>query len=119
MKKIFITAILTFLFVLGLSGAVWAESVTLEWDANTESDLDGYKIYTGLSTGTYDSTVDVGNVTTYTVLNLTAGTTYYFVATAYDTSGLESGYSNEVSYTAIDVTPPNAPSGFRIFIITP
>jgi hypothetical protein len=47
----------------------------------------------------YLQNIDAGKVTTYTVSNLTDGLNYYFVATAYDTSGNESGYSNEVSKT--------------------
>jgi fibronectin type 3 domain-containing protein len=41
--------------------------------------------------------VDVGNVTAYAVTNLGVGTTYYFAVTAYNTSGVESSFSNEVS----------------------
>jgi len=73
------------------------ECVTLAWDPNTEPDLAGYKIYYGASSGTYTANVDVGNVTTYTVTGLTPGVTYYFVATAHDNFGNESGYSNEVN----------------------
>src|SRR5205085_7771374 len=71
--------------------------VTLAWDPNTESDLAGYKVYIGTASGVYTTTIDVGNVTTYTVTGLAPGATYYFVVTAYDTGGLESGFSNEVS----------------------
>jgi hypothetical protein len=45
----------------------------------------------------YATKVDVGNVTTYTVTNLTSGQTYYFSVTAYDTSNNESAFSSEVS----------------------
>jgi hypothetical protein len=38
----------------------------------------------------------VGNVTTFQILNLQGGHTYYFTVKAYDGSGNESGYSNEV-----------------------
>ncbi len=72
---------------------------TLTWDPNTETDLAGYDIYYGTSSGNYQSKTDVGNVTTYTVNGLTVGVTYYLAATAYNTQGLESGFSNEVAYT--------------------
>jgi hypothetical protein len=64
------------------------------------TDLAGYKIYYGTSAATYGTPVDVGNVTTYDLTGLTAGTTYYIAATAYDTSGNESVKSNEISGAA-------------------
>lgn len=76
-----------------------AEQVTLAWDANAESDLVGYRLYYGTSAGVYDHTLDVGNVTTRTVPGLEPGSTYWFAATAYSSAGLESDFSNEVSYT--------------------
>ena len=77
-----------------IPGAV--TQATLEWDPNSEPDLAGYKLHYGLASRSYDTTVDVGNRTTYTITNLEVGETYYIAATAYNTSGLESGYSNEV-----------------------
>ncbi len=74
------------------------QSVTLAWDANTESDLAGYIVHYGNSSGSYTNAIDVGNVTLMSVSNLVEGATYYFVVTAYNTSGLESDPSNEVSY---------------------
>ena len=71
--------------------------VILGWDPNTEADLAGYKVYVGTASGVYTTTIDVGKVTTYTVTGLQPGNTYYFVVTAYNLSGFESGYSNEVS----------------------
>ena len=72
-------------------------SATLTWNANTESDLAGYKIYVGTVPGVYGPPTSVGNVTTCQVPNLATGQTYYFSVTAVDTSGNESLYSNEVS----------------------
>jgi hypothetical protein len=81
-------------------------SATLAWDApatNTDgtalTDLAGYKIYYGTVSGKYSHVIDVGNLTTYRVENLTVGTTYFFVVTDYNTSGAESGLSNEVAKT--------------------
>ena len=64
--------------------AASAATVTLAWDANTEPDLDGYKIYYGSSSRNYSLNVDVGNVVEYTITGLQEGATYYFAAKAYD-----------------------------------
>lgn len=85
------------------SGGGSSNSATLTWDAPTTNadgtpltDLAGYKVYYGISSGNYTVSIDVGNVTTYKIDDLSPGT-YYFAVTAYDTSGNESDYSNEVS----------------------
>jgi len=83
-----------------------AAQVTLAWDANTEPDLAGYKLYYGNSSGSYQLSVDVGNQTSYTLSGLLDGRIYYFAATAYNLSVAESGFSNEVSKAIADVTPP-------------
>jgi hypothetical protein len=70
----------------------------LTWDV-TPSVATGYKVYYGSSPNTYTSSIAVGMVPSFTV-NLPPGT-YYFAVTAYDSSGNESGYSNEVSKTII------------------
>jgi hypothetical protein len=84
-----------------MSGA----SLTLAWDPNLEPDIAGYKLYYGTASGRYTSAVIVGtnivgNAVTATVSNLTAGTTYFFVVTAFNGAGLESDPSSEVTNTA-------------------
>jgi len=74
-------------------------NVTLAWDPSPDSSVAGYRIYDGVTSGTYTNVIDVGNVTTATVSNLVSGVTYFFAATAYDTNGQESVFSDEVSYT--------------------
>jgi hypothetical protein len=93
---VFFSALLVALLI-----SVWAraEQVTLAWDANTETDLAGYRVHYGSASGRYTTSVDVHNVTTTSIGTLTAGQTYYFVITAYDVSGNESGYSNQVIYS--------------------
>ena len=73
--------------------------VTLAWDVSTNSNIAGYKVHYGNSSGSYQAVIDVGNTTTCTIPALLDGTTYYFAASDYTTSGIESGYSNQVSYT--------------------
>ena len=98
---------LAFLFVVSFSSLpspVLGEStVTLQWDANTESNLAGYNLKYGRSSGRYSSVVNVGKSTVTTVSNLVDGW-YFFAVTAYDTMGLESDPSDEVPYL-----PPSTP----------
>jgi hypothetical protein len=79
----------------------YCTQVTLAWDPNTEPDLAGYKLYYGTLSRNYSEIIDVGNVTNYTAYKLNSGLTYYFAVTAYDPSGYESDYSNEVDKTII------------------
>ena len=73
-------------------------NIRLLWDANSEPDVSGYRIYYGISSRTYDTIIDVGNVTSYIVQDqLLYGVMYYFAVTAYTEAGLESDYSIEVS----------------------
>jgi hypothetical protein len=72
-------------------------TATVTWNANTESDLAGYRVYYGTSSRNYPNSISVGKVTSATVSGLTVGTTYYFALKAFDTTGNLSGYSAEVS----------------------
>jgi len=83
--------------------------VTLAWDANPESTVAGYRVGYGTSSGAYASTVDVGNWTSVNITGLETGRTYYFACKAYDSTGRESAYSSEVSYT-----PPAAACTYSI-----
>ena len=81
------------LFALLLCGIVQAQSsgsATLAWDANPEPDVTGYRLLYGTTSGDYTQAIDAGNTTTATVANLVTGIPYFFVATAYNNSGLES-----------------------------
>jgi fibronectin type 3 domain-containing protein len=81
------------------AGAATTSSATLTWNANTESDLAGYKIYRATSSGAYGAplaTISAGTVS-YAATGLQSGNTYFFVVTAYDSAGNESAFSNEVS----------------------
>ena len=103
-RKLIFTAVLLFTFLL-TAGLAFSYEATLRWAPNTESDLAGYKVYYGTESRNYTNVIDVGNVTTYKITNLQAGT-YYFAVTAYDTSGNESAYSEEVSKTFSANQPP-------------
>ena len=75
-------------------------TASLSWQANSESDVAGYKVHYGTSSKTYTVVENVGlttnpNLPSYMVHNLSEGMTYYFAVTAFDTSGNESGFSPE------------------------
>jgi fibronectin type 3 domain-containing protein len=74
-------------------------SATLAWDAVAATNLSGYRVYYGTASGKYLQSfgqgLSVGNITSYTLMGLSNGTRYYFAVTAIDTTGHETGYSNE------------------------
>ena len=79
-------------------------TVTLSWTPPTQNmdgsyltDLAGYNIYYGLTQGQYSHRINIDNpgIATYVVTDL-APSTYYFVATSFNTSGVESPYSSVV-----------------------
>lgn len=74
-----------------------AASLTLAWNANTDGNTSGYVVYWGNKPGVYVSSLDVGNQTTRTLTGLVDGSPYYFVVRAYNSSGMLSGPSVEVS----------------------
>jgi hypothetical protein len=100
-RKIILLLFLVSIPLLGCGGGGGGEggggTISLAWDANTESDVAGYKIYYGTASRSYGAPVNVGNVTSYVLTGLTPGQVYFISATAYDTANYESGYSNEVS----------------------
>ena len=79
--------------------------VQLAWNASTNTDgqslteLVGYRLYYGLSSGNYHVILDVGNALSAALDGLEDGRTYYFAVTIYDIEGFESDFSNEVSTT--------------------
>jgi PKD repeat protein len=103
-------------------GAAYAMDITLAWDANSEADLAGYKIYykTGIPAPPYNgegasegnSPISVAveelinpNSPQYIIHGLSDTETVYLTLTAFNTDGMESGYSNEVSLGAANQPP--------------
>lgn len=117
-SKLLLGPIFVMLFCL-IPMSLTATSLQVSWNANTESDLSGYRVYVGNATGNYTSCVDVGKATSYRIYNVTQGKTYYIALTAYDTSGNESGYSQEVRASIPASTTSGSSTSPSLRILSP
>jgi len=121
--------LLSLLLLFSLTSYLHAGTVTLAWDANSEDDLAGYKLYYTNETVSPIQfiSIDVGNVLQYTVDPVLENVQYCYKLTAYDTNGNESGYSNEVHHIVkvnwdtddkIPPAPPTNGDGLRVISTT-
>lgn len=133
MKNIIVISMLLSLFLL--SDSAQAGTAELTWDANSEGDLQGYKVYydTSSHAGTCpvgyatSVSVDTSDNTGYWFDNLTPGQTYYFQVTALDTSANESDCSTApgevsklITYRGdINTTPDYVVNGLDFSILAP
>jgi hypothetical protein len=106
----------TFAGALLLGVAAHAQSyaiVALAWNPSPSSDVAGYDIYYGTSSGNYTMEVPVSpsSVTNLTIYGLTSGQTYYFAATAFDGEGNQGPFSPEISMTAGSSSAPQGAAG--------
>ena len=94
-------------------------SATLTWIPPTErvdgtplTNVAGYGIAYGKTSGEYDSTIEIDNpgITTYLVENLNDGT-WFFAVYVYDGDGLTSSYSNEASKKIGQTSGPGPGNG--------
>ncbi|MFH1843323.1 MAG: endonuclease [bacterium] len=85
----------------GLAAVAGDGVVDLDWDDNSEGDLDGYTVYRATSAGGPYNALNASLIftSTYTDNTVSNGTTYYYVVTASDLTGNESAQSDEVSAT--------------------
>lgn len=117
MKTILRLSTLAIMLNLILAFGVSAKTVNLAWDASTGPGVAGYKVYyavgssnqpfTGTGATQGASPIDVGLNTTAILTGLADGDTHFFTVTAYNSSGVESSYSNIVSSAPVVVTPVN------------
>jgi hypothetical protein len=79
------------------TGVIGQHSVDLSWNASTSQDVVGYNVYRSYTSGgpygKINSALDPS--TAYTDSSVVSGKTYYYVATAVNSSDQESIYSNE------------------------
>ncbi len=112
-KPFWKNVLLTIAIMVCFQSYSFAADVTLQWDANTESNLKGYKLYYGSFSGApYDGkgvdqgdspiTIDTNDLKDplnpeFALTGLDIKEYYFITITAYDSEGIESDFSNEVS----------------------
>jgi hypothetical protein len=93
-------------------GTAWG--ATLTWNANTEIDLAGYRIYQctqqpcSRTSGTASLLATLGKVTSFNIG--TPAVTQYYIITAFDSANNESSDSNVATYTPPTTTPTPTPT---------
>ena len=90
--------------MLALVNLARGETVTVVWSASPSASVAGYRIYWGARSRAYCCVTNAGLVLTQAVVLPQAGR-WFFAATAYDTSGLESAWSNEVEWESKPAAP--------------
>lgn len=94
MKKITIFLV----YFATLVAVLATQFVELGWNPSPDTNVIGYDMYYGNASGDYTNEILEGNYTNGVILGLVDGATYYFAVTAFDSSELESVFSNEIKY---------------------
>ena len=78
-----------------------SEGVEFKWSPNEEEDLAGYKVYYGRNeNGTFESSIDVGNETSYVLVGGNINNDYYLTAYDTDADGSEDQFEGHESWFA-------------------
>ncbi|MEA1947795.1 MAG: fibronectin type III domain-containing protein, partial [Thermodesulfobacteriota bacterium] len=96
--------LLLFIMFISLANVAHCLELSFAWDANTEPDLDGYRIFYRLEGQNYDYNNPAWETieTSCTIFGLDDNTSYYFVSRAYDIYGNESVNSVELYHEGDD-----------------
>ena len=116
LQKMLMHSVLAVIFSVSVNSTSMAADVQLEWDPSPDASVAGYKVYyqadspaqpfQGTDSAEGAAPVDVQNQATATITGLDPEHTYYFAVTAYNSSGVESVYSNVVTIEPAPVPPP-------------
>jgi hypothetical protein len=96
----------------GLWSMTGDREIQVMWIANTESDLDGYRVYRSTApTGYFPRVATVGRrAASFTDREVRNGVTYYYAISSYDDAGNES----ELTPTTVHDTPRPEGGGLRL-----
>lgn len=122
MKKLITTAIVSFILI----GQSVAANLQFAWEQDpVPSDFGGWYLYMSQTSGgsynqvaTFDFTEEQASYSDQFTLDTSAvdEQNFYFVLTAFDNTGNESPFSNEVKYR-FDEVPPQAPTSVTVELI--
>ena len=90
--------------------------IHIEWDANQEEDLEGYRIYRATSSdGPFEMIDEVPkSATFYDDTTVRREVRYYYRVSAFNKDGLESTLSEIVAYTLLPIATPVAPRNHAV-----
>jgi fibronectin type 3 domain-containing protein len=77
----------------GLHASAAPGSIELNWERNTEPDLNGYRIYRATGAGEFEKLADVSVAPSYSDRAVEAGKTYRYAVASLDRTGNESARS--------------------------
>ena len=116
-KKTALSVFCLLIFLFGGHGlaqclTVVGPTVPLYWDANSEPDIDHYNVYRSPGSGSGYSVVGtiLQSPDPVSFTDTPPVSTGYYVVTAVNTSGAESGFSNELCVTLTGGSTNNAPT---------
>jgi fibronectin type 3 domain-containing protein len=98
--------------MMSLAPSAYAQTIKLAWDPSPNSGVAGYNVYRSQQSGVYSTPLNGSNIVTsaaFTDSGVHSGATYYYVVTTVSTSGVQSGFSNEVLATVPVLTTNKAP----------
>ena len=108
------------IIMLSTTVSMAATNVSFRWQPNVEPDLAGYRVWRSATSGgpyTMIGEIPCGpsdsTCAEFTEMGVPDGT-YFWVATAHDTEGFQSDYSNEATDT-LDSTAPAPPQNLTIW----
>ncbi|NVM31595.1 MAG: fibronectin type III domain-containing protein, partial [Candidatus Helarchaeota archaeon] len=99
---------------LTISNPTTGKTLVLSWTANTEPDLNGYRIYRRNLTSSYKLLMTVGITSTYQDTNVTDSVTYYYKVAAIDEVPNEGLNSTEWGGISTNVLPPAKVTGLIV-----
>lgn len=94
-----------------------APQLKLAWSPGGSPNIVNYNLYYGVGTRAYTNKTSLNSTATNTTVTLPArGVAFFFAVTCNDSTGLESGFSNEITYTAPN--PPAPPTLQPAIVLT-